>query len=132
MHGITLPDINGTLLDNEIFLLIYDAATGTWIESFYPNLAMCVWLTGGTLGKFSNHLSKSSIKSSTLTLQTAWTVFDPYLYSSGSSSKPVQAVCREKVEFLIELFGRWFENSPRNHCPHPLVHFFREGSWCTS
>ena len=32
MHGITLPDINGTLLDNEIFLIVYDAATGTWIE----------------------------------------------------------------------------------------------------
>ena len=32
MHGITLPDNNGTLLDNKIFLVIYDAATDIWTE----------------------------------------------------------------------------------------------------
>jgi len=37
------------------------------------------------LNKFSNHLSKSSIKSSTLSLQTNWTTFDLYLDSKESS-----------------------------------------------
>ena len=39
-----------------------------------------------SLGEFSNHLPTSSIKSSTLSRQTAWTGFDPYLYGGGSSS----------------------------------------------
>jgi len=38
------------------------------------------------LNVFSSHLPRSSIKNSTLFLQTARTSFDPHLYSSGSSS----------------------------------------------
>ena len=33
--------------------------------------------------EFSNHLPECSIKSFTLSLQTAWTSLDPYLYSGG-------------------------------------------------
>jgi len=36
-------------------------------------------------GEFSNHLPECSIKSFTLSLQTPWTSFDPYLYSGESS-----------------------------------------------
>jgi len=47
---------------------------------------VCQWERQWCLNKFSNHLPKSSIKSSTLSLQTAWTSFNPYLHSGRSSS----------------------------------------------
>ena len=134
-----------------------------WTEESVP--------VGGAMtpGWVLNHLPECSIKSSTLSVQTAWTGFNPYLYSGGSSwqqpwwsgmhcipswhrgrgrhcvghnapvkykrpcscyfplerdllrmthhyeirVKPVQAVCTERGELLIEYSGRWFENSPR-------------------
>ena len=128
------------------------------------------WPIFGTIPSHAkvSHLSECSIKSSTLSLQTAWTGFDPYLYSGGSSpagpalvensnckvfifnrgivtdiisaspfrsqdgwcavhSTPsrllVLAVCRERVELLIERTRWWFENSPRHHCPSHWLTF---------
>jgi len=40
---------------------------------------------------------------------------DPPLYKHGL--KPIQAVCRNRVELLIQYSGKWFESSPRHCCP---------------
>ena len=47
---------------------------------------------------------------------------EPPLYKLGS--KPVQAVCRERVELLIELFWEVRENKHLAEMPLPLAHFF--------
>ena len=81
------------------------------------------------LGKFSNDFLKNSITSSLqqpgpVSSLTCIVLFsaragpaedDPPLYKYGL--KLVQAVCRERVELLAELFGGCFENSPSHHCP---------------
>ena len=48
---------------------------------------------------FSHTSQKAQLRAPLSPLQTAWTSFNPILYSGGSL---VQAVCRERVELLIE------------------------------
>jgi len=67
-------------------IINYSCNGGTcWVTWPKPHWWKGQWKGQQCLNKFSNHLPKSSIKSSTLSLQTACTGFYHYLYSSGSS-----------------------------------------------
>ena len=64
--------------------MVIIGVTWSWIGDLYTGESIS-FPDNFCQGEFSNHLPECSIKSFTLSLQTPWTSFDPYLYSGGSS-----------------------------------------------